>query len=211
MANAITLTRLLLLFVLLPMMYFAPPGWQLLDLPLLLAVILFDWLDGYIARRRGESTMFGAVFDIAVDRIVEGVLWIVLADLGLVPVWVPIYFIVRGHLTDSIRQAGANEGETPYDMMKTRWGRFLVSGLFMRAMSCSSKSVTFGWAVLIQPLPAVAPEIWAEWSGAMLAVLTGLVWYSVLINFLRGVPVLAEFLQREDPFAGMRGAPESAE
>lgn len=211
MANAITLARFLLLFVLLPMMYFAPPLWQLLDLPLLMAVVLFDWLDGYVARKRGESTLFGAVFDIAVDRIVESVLWVVLAHLGLVPVWVPVYFIVRGHLTDSIRQLGASEGTTPYDMMRSRWGRFLVAGLFMRAMSCSSKTITFGWAVLMQPLPAVTPTFWAEWSGVMVAVLTGLVWYSVLINFLRGVPVLAEFLQREDPFAGLRNAPGSAE
>lgn len=211
MANTITLVRLLLLFVLLAMMYFAPPVWQLLDLPLLVAVVLFDWLDGVVARRRNESTLFGAVFDIAVDRIVEGVLWVALAHLGLVPVWVPIYFITRGHLTDSIRHVGASEGTTPYDMMRSRWGRFLVAGLFMRAMSCSSKTITFGWAVLIQPLPAVAPAFWAEWSGVMLAVLTGLVWYSVLINFLRGVPVLAEFLQREDPFAGLRRAPGTAE
>jgi phosphatidylglycerophosphate synthase len=54
MANAITLARLLLLFVLVAMMYFAPPAWQLLDLPLLIAVVLFDWLDGVVARRRNE-------------------------------------------------------------------------------------------------------------------------------------------------------------
>ena len=37
--------------------------------------------------------------------------------------------------------------------------------------------------------------------------LTGFVWYSVVVNFLRGVPVLAEFPQREASFAGLRSAP----
>lgn len=211
MANTITLSRFLLLFVLLGMMYFAPPVWQLLDLPLLLAVVLLDWLDGVVARRRNESTLFGAVFDIAVDRIVEGVLWVALADLGLVPVWVPIYFIVRGHLTDSIRQVGAGEGQAPYEMMRSRWGRALVVGKFMRGMSCGSKVAAFGWAVLVQPLPAVAPGFWAAWADVFTAVLLALVWLAVVVNFLRGVPVLAEFLQREDPFAGLRRAPGSAE
>ena len=211
MANAITLARLLLLFVLLAMMYFAPPAWQLLDLPLLVAVVLFDWLDGVVARRRNESTLFGAVFDIAVDRIVESVMWVVLAHLGLVPVWVPVYFIVRGHLTDSIRQVGASEGNAPYEMMRTRWGRALVVGKFMRAMSCGSKVAAFGWAVLMQPLPALDPVFWAEWGERFAAVLLVLVWLAVGVNFLRGIPVLAEFFRREDPFAGLRRAPGSAE
>lgn len=211
MANAITLARLLLLFVLLAMMYFAPPAWQLLDLPLLVTVVLFDWLDGVVARRRNESTLFGAVFDIAVDRIVESVMWVVLAHLGLVQVWVPVYFIVRGHLTDSIRQVSASEGQAPYEMMRTRWGRAMVVGKFMRGMSCSSKVAVFGWAVLMQPLPALDPVFWAGWGEFLNAVLMALVWLAVLVNFLRGVPVLAEFFQREDPFAGLRRAPGSAE
>jgi len=211
MANTITLVRLLLLFVLVAMMYFATPVWQLLDLPLLVAVVLLDWLDGVVARRRNESTLFGAVFDIAVDRIVEGVMWVALAHLGLVPVWVPIYFIVRGQLTDSIRQVGASAGQAPYEMMRTRLGRALVVGKFMRGMSCGSKLAAFGWAVLIQPLPAVDPVFWAEWSDVFGAVLVALVWLAVVVNFLRGVPVLAEFFQREDPFAGLRRASGTAE
>lgn len=211
MANAITLVRFLLLFVLVAMMYFAAPTWQLLDLPLLIAMLLFDWLDGVVARRRNEATLFGAVFDIAVDRIVEGVMWVALAHLGLVPVWVPMYFIVRGQLTDSIRQVGARAGTAPYDMMRTHWGRVLVVGNFMRGMSCGSKMAAFGWAVLMQPLPAVAPTFWAAWGDIFATVLAGLVWLAVVVNFLRGVPVLAEFFQREDPFAGLRRASGTAE
>src|SRR3546814_10862502 len=64
MANAITLARLALLFALVAMAYWAPPRWQLLDPPLLLLIISLDGLDGWVARRRGETSVFGAVFDI---------------------------------------------------------------------------------------------------------------------------------------------------
>ena len=95
MANLITLSRFLLLFVLVALAVQAPPTWQLVDAPLLVLIITLDGIDGYVARRRGEASAFGSIFDIVVDRVVENVLWIVLAYLSLVPPWVAIVFITR--------------------------------------------------------------------------------------------------------------------
>ena len=82
MANIITLVRFLLLFLLVAMAYQAGPHWQLLNAPLLVLIMGLDALDGYVARRRRETSVFGAIFDIAVDRVVENVLWVVLGHLG---------------------------------------------------------------------------------------------------------------------------------
>src|SRR4029453_19029077 len=83
MANLITLSRLLLLFVVVAIAY-QPPTWlKLIDIPLLIFVFVTDGLDGYVARRRGEASQFGAMFDIAVDRIVELSLWVVFTHLDL--------------------------------------------------------------------------------------------------------------------------------
>src|SRR3990172_1225300 len=114
MANLITAARFALLFVLVALAYGAPPDWQLLNAPLLLLIMVLDGVDGYVARKRGEVTAFGAIFDIAVDRVVEMVLWVVLADLGLVPIWVAIVFVTRGSLVDSIRYAPISSPETPF-------------------------------------------------------------------------------------------------
>ena len=89
MANAITLCRLLLLWWVIFLAYQATPLWQLLNVPLLILVFASDGLDGYIARKRNETSLFGALFDVAADRIVELSLWVVLAHLALIPVWVP--------------------------------------------------------------------------------------------------------------------------
>ena len=100
MANLITLSRFLLLFLLVASAYSAPPVWQLGNAPLLFLIIALDGVDGYVARKRNETSVFGSIFDIAIDRVVENVLWVVLADLGLVPIWVAIVFITRSSIVD---------------------------------------------------------------------------------------------------------------
>ncbi|MGH6915375.1 MAG: CDP-alcohol phosphatidyltransferase family protein, partial [Geminicoccales bacterium] len=103
MANLITLSRLLLLMVVVLIAY-QPYSWcHVLNVALLILVFVSDGLDGYIARKRNEESVFGAMFDIASDRIAELTMWIVLVDLGMVPVWVPLVFIVRGTIVDTIR------------------------------------------------------------------------------------------------------------
>ena len=103
MANLITLGRFLLLFLLVTAAYEASPAWQVANAPLLLLIIALDGVDGYVARKRNETSVFGSIFDIAIDRVVENVLWVILADLGLVPIWVAIVFITRSSIVDSIR------------------------------------------------------------------------------------------------------------
>jgi len=83
MANLITLARFLLLFLLVSLIYLAPPAWQLVNAPLLFVIIALDGLDGWVARRRGETSVFGSIFDIAVDRVVELILWLALGHIGL--------------------------------------------------------------------------------------------------------------------------------
>lgn len=198
MANLITATRFGLLFVLVASAYRAAPEWQLLDAPLLLLIIALDGLDGYVARRRGEATRFGAIFDIAVDRVVENVLWVVLAHLGLIPVWVAIVFVTRGSIVDSIRYAAISGGQTPFGMMRSRWGRFLVAGRFMRGLYGTVKAITFAWVLLMQPWPKLYPAMWIERAGTIDAITTFLVLLSVALCLVRGIPVVAEFVLTSD-------------
>ena len=195
MANLVTLGRLLLLFVLVGMIYWAPPAWQLWSLPLLVLIMLMDALDGIVARAFGETSLFGATFDIAADRVVETVLWVVLGHIGLVPIWAAIVFILRGNIVDAIRNsAAASEGVAPFDMMQSPVGRFLVGGRFMRGFYNTVKMATFGLALLLQPLPVLYPGFWAEAGGPAGVILTLLVWISVALCLVRGAPVVIEFL-----------------
>lgn len=201
MANTITFIRLILLFVLVLSIYWADPSWQRANLPLLIFIMVLDAVDGWAARKFNESSLFGAVFDIAVDRIVETVLWVVLAHIGLVPIWAAIVFIVRGNIVDTIRNSSAaSQGVAPFDMMRSPLGRLLVGSRVMRGSYNTVKIVTFGWVLLIQPMPVLYPDSWQNigtWAGVVTMVL---VWASVILCLVRGAPVVIEFLaSRKEP------------
>ena len=208
MANLITLLRFLLLFLLVGMAYHAAPTWQLLNAPLLAFIIALDGVDGWVARRRRETSIFGSIFDIAVDRVVEIVLWVVLGDLGLVPMWVAIVFVVRGTIVDSIRYGAISRGETAFGMMRSRWGKRLVSGRIMRAVYGTVKALTFGWVLLLQPLPLLLPADWNQWQSLLHAVTTIMVGASVLLCLIRGIPVVVEFIIEQRVLQGTREARE---
>ena len=199
MANLITLCRFILLFLLVASAYAAPPVWQLLNAPLLLIIIGLDGVDGYVARKRNETSIFGSIFDIAIDRAVENVLWVVLADLGLVPIWVAIVFITRASIVDSIRYAAISRGQTPFGSIQSQLGRVLVSGRFMRALYGGLKAATFGWVFLLQPLPSVAPESWVRFSQPALWIAGLLIYASVAVCLLRALPVILEVLSAARP------------
>jgi CDP-diacylglycerol--glycerol-3-phosphate 3-phosphatidyltransferase len=198
MANLITLSRLLLLFVVVFIAY-QPSSWlKLLDVPLLIFVFVTDGLDGYVARKRHETSQFGAMFDIAVDRIVELTLWVVFAHLALAPVWVPLVFVVRGSIVDAIRaQQATSVRGSPFDVMRSPVARFLVAGRFMRAFYAVMKAVAFCWLLLMQPLPDLMPTIWMQWSWLLNAVTALLIWFIVALCLARGVPVIVEFIAEQ--------------
>ncbi len=206
MANLITLGRLLLLMVVVVVAYQPYSWWHIVNVALLILVFVSDGLDGYVARKRNEESVFGAMFDIASDRIVELTMWIVLVDLGIVPVWVPIVFIVRGTIVDTIRANQVTTAhETPFSMLETPLGKWLVAGKFMRAFYATLKAVTFCWLLLIQPLRVLLPALWSGWSWLLEGIGMALVYLSVLTCVIRGLPVILEFVYKEkDNFAPRR-------
>src|SRR4026207_903872 len=133
MAILRTVSRLLLLLLVVWIFYQPLSPWSFANFFLIIFIFVSDGLDGYIARKRNETSLFGALFDIAGDRIVELTLWIVAADIDLVPVWGPLVFVIRGVIVDAIRSSNvAEEGMAPFALMRSQIGKFLVVGSFMR-------------------------------------------------------------------------------
>jgi CDP-diacylglycerol--glycerol-3-phosphate 3-phosphatidyltransferase len=191
MANLVTSLRLVLLFLFVIWIYQAPIEWQLTN-PLLLGLIfLLDAVDGFIARSHGETSVFGAAFDVAADRVIENVLWVVLVDLNWVPVWVAIIFLVRGFLVDALRnyQSGA-----PFDMTRSRLGRFLVKGRFLRFSYALVKFLAFAWWFMLIPLANTDSILWSSHQVGLLAMANGLIYTAVALCLVRGLPVLLESL-----------------
>jgi len=193
MANTITLARLPLLVGVVLLLYLGSPQVQLLTAFVVLVLILMDSLDGIVARRRHEAGMLGSKLDIAVDRIVEQVLWIVYANLGLISVAIPIIVIIRGGLVDTVRSFSLVWGETSFGMMQTKWGRRLVASNFMRTLYGLVKAAAFCTLAAALGLRG----LWADTPRAGMAetvwiVAVVLSWIATAICVIRGAPVLVE-------------------
>ena len=192
MANLVTLTRLFLLLILVVNAY-SSGDMLLINLPLLIVIFALDGVDGYVARKRHEESLLGSILDIAADRVVENVLLLVFMDLGLVPVWVPLVFIIRSLFVDSIRSHVAMQGQTPFGMMQSPLGKFLVAGRFMRIFYAALKATTFGYILLIQPWPMLIPDFYQQWVGIIMPIKNVLIDATVFTCILRGLPVMVEF------------------
>lgn len=193
MANTITLSRIPFLVIIVVLLYLGSPVVQVVTGGLVLLLILMDSLDGIVARRRHEVGMLGSKLDIAVDRIVEMVLWVVYTHLNLISVAIPIIVIIRGGLVDTIRGFSLLYGETSFGMMQTKWGKRLVASNFMRTLYGLSKAVAFTTLAFGLGLRG----LWAGTSRADLAeailVFAGVVsWLAATLCVVRGAPVLLE-------------------
>lgn len=189
LANIITLSRLPLLLLLLVLLFQGRSfGWQLVGLGLLILLFLLDWFDGYVARLRQEVTELGAVLDIALDRAVENILWVAFLRLGLVPLWVPVIFLIRSFVVDGIRGVALAQGKSGFGMMHSRLGRFLVASRSMRALYGLAKGLTFAMLWFTHALAFRDPPL----AMALQPLNCGLIFISTALCVLRGVPVLLD-------------------
>jgi CDP-diacylglycerol--glycerol-3-phosphate 3-phosphatidyltransferase len=219
MANLITIARLILLFVVIAMIHYRPVDLALPSMILLGVVFAGDGLDGWVARKRGSTSPFGAVFDIAGDRIVETVLWVYFAWERVIPLWAPFLVIVRGGIVDALRSMSYVEGMTAFgekNMMRSPFTRWLTAGRFMRGLYGYVKAAAFifltGWFGYLQPEAAgtwleriydLGAVYWFGWLN---------VWLAIALTLIRGLPVvfdaMAYIRAGSQPTATAQGEPE---
>ncbi len=187
-ANLITVLRFPLLVVIVLLLYFGGAVGQLMGAPLTVGLILMDSLDGIVARRRDEQTLIGGALDIAADRAVEIVLWVAYAELRLILVAIPLTVVIRGALTDSIRNVALQHGQSAHSMMRSSWGRWLVTSGAMRTIYAVVKAVAFTLLALALGLQTGGHAAWYNvWLVASVVS-----WVAVAICIVRGLPVLIE-------------------
>jgi CDP-diacylglycerol--glycerol-3-phosphate 3-phosphatidyltransferase len=197
MANLITIGRLFLLFFVVWLIYVGNAEVITLCMVLIIVVFASDGLDGWVARKRNSTSTFGAVFDIAGDRIVENVLWVVCADIGVIPVWIPLMVLSRGFIVDGLRSLSYAEGMTAFgesNMMRSGLTQWLTAGRFMRGF--------FGWAKAagFVFLTGLVGWDYHDTSSTVLGTVYSwdithvvgwaLVWSAVALTIIRAIPVI---------------------
>ena len=175
------------------------PWASLAAVGLTVATIALDALDGHIARRKNLATALGAQIDILGDRMIENVYFTYFAVVGMVSLWLPVFFFARGAATDFLRGLALHAGYSGWGanaMLQTWWGRALVASRWSRGLYAAMKCLCFCYLGLELALTrgpvALLGGMTSDLHGIVRAGAHVLTLGTAAFCFLRAVPVLVE-------------------
>ena len=115
--NALTVTRIFLVPLLVVVLLTKFEGQLILGVPrALVAAAIFglasltDWLDGYLARRRGQVTALGRMMDPLADKLLTSAAFISLVQLDVAPAWMIAVIIGRELAVTGLRSLASSRG-----------------------------------------------------------------------------------------------------
>ena len=115
--NALTVTRIFLVPLLVVVLLTKFEGHLIFGIPrTLVAAAIFglasltDWLDGHLARRRGQVTALGRVMDPLADKLLTSAALISLVQLDLAPAWMVTVIIGRELAITGLRSLASARG-----------------------------------------------------------------------------------------------------
>jgi CDP-diacylglycerol---glycerol-3-phosphate 3-phosphatidyltransferase len=108
--NAITLSRIPMMFIIVGLMFCVWPGAATLAFALFIAAAVGDWLDGYVARRRGLVSNFGKLMDAMADKIMVMGIVIALVEKREIPLVLALVTLCREFLVTGMRMVAATKG-----------------------------------------------------------------------------------------------------
>ena len=131
-ANIVTLVRICLVPLFVVALLSPWPQWfglpqvaddsqSLIAAGIFILISCTDWLDGYLARSRGEVTDFGKFMDPLADKLLVCSALICLIELGQLPAWVVIIIISREFIISGFRLVAADNGVV---IAASYWGKF---------------------------------------------------------------------------------------
>jgi CDP-diacylglycerol--glycerol-3-phosphate 3-phosphatidyltransferase len=108
--NAITLTRIVMIPVFLWFTYHESRVDSFIACLVYAVTSATDFLDGWIARRKGQVTLIGKFLDPLADKLVVISALVMLVHLGRVGAWVVILIIAREFIISGLRTIAMGEG-----------------------------------------------------------------------------------------------------
>ena len=96
----------------LPDMWLSPVAKNWTAMGIFSAAAITDWLDGYLARKWGETSAFGAFLDPVADKLMVAAALILLVELGRAQAFLAIIIIGREIAISALREWMAQLGRT---------------------------------------------------------------------------------------------------
>jgi len=108
--NALTLLRIFLVPFLVVVLLTKFDGREIVGLLIFLTAVATDFLDGWLARRRGEITTLGTLLDPIADKLLISAAFISLVELGLAPAWMVVVVVGREFAVSGLRSIASGRG-----------------------------------------------------------------------------------------------------
>lgn len=137
MANLITLARIGLIAPFAAMFYLSAPWAMTAALVIFLIAASTDFLDGMVARARGETSALGAALDPLADKLLVAAALILLIRNGVIAgagVFAALIIILREILVSGLREAVAQRGRTLAVTGLAKWktaAQLVAAGLLL--------------------------------------------------------------------------------
>ncbi|UCH21973.1 MAG: CDP-diacylglycerol--glycerol-3-phosphate 3-phosphatidyltransferase [Deltaproteobacteria bacterium] len=109
--NFLTLFRIAAVPAIVALMIFPNRACAILAAALFSAAAITDYLDGYLARRRGLETTLGKVMDPVADKLLVSSAFIMLTSHDWIPAWMVCIIIGRELAVTGLRNIIAGKGE----------------------------------------------------------------------------------------------------
>jgi CDP-diacylglycerol--glycerol-3-phosphate 3-phosphatidyltransferase len=130
-ANYITLTRVILVPLTLVTLFSDWPYHEFITAGLVLFAWVTDFLDGVLARRTNSVSNLGIYLDAAADKVFVLCILFGLAQLAILPFWLPCTILIRDLLISTFRSFASVEGV----ILSARWWGKLKTTLTFPAIA----------------------------------------------------------------------------
>jgi len=174
--------------------YYLPDGWLSPAMQNWLAMVVFalaaitDWLDGYLARRWGEVSAFGAFLDPVADKLMVAAALIMLVQLGRADSWLAIIIIGREIAISALREWMAQLGKSTS-----------VAVAFIGKVKTAAQMVAIIALLLWEP---VIPGVSTPWVGTVALWIAALLTLWSMLHYLRlAAPHVSESARPKPPAA----------
>lgn len=108
--NLLTLGRIVLIPGVMVLMLQDEPVTSTLAAALCAVAAATDWLDGWLARRRGQESIMGKLFDPLADKLLVMAILIIAAELQRVPGWFVVIVLAREVAVTGLRSLAGQQG-----------------------------------------------------------------------------------------------------
>lgn len=101
--NKITLARIALTFVFMFFLFSKGVAFKVLALVTFMAAALTDYIDGFLAKKFGDTTNFGKLMDPIADKVLTLAAFLAFVEMELIPAWMVVIIIMRELIITGLR------------------------------------------------------------------------------------------------------------